>query len=184
MARITRAATLLSVDEGKDRLRNDLRAWCRQRWLILYNALIDPRQAEDIAKHCGVSKATVHQVISTYNRFGAAAVETPRKSGRRRQYLTMEEERAFVAPFFARAEKGEIATTAEIQHSFEARVGHPVEDSTVYRLLNRHEWRKLVPRPQHPQADEQAQEEFKKNLRRRFKRLSQRGQLPTSDQSS
>lgn len=183
MARITRAAAHLSAEEVKDRLKNDPRAWCRQRWLIIYNALVDPRQAVDIAKHCGVSKATVHQVISSYNRLGVAAVETPGKGGRRHEYLTVEEERAFVTPFFERAEKGKIATTAEIQRAFEARVGHEVEDSTIYRLLNRHGWRKLVPRPRHPQANQEAQQEFKKTLRRRFKRLSHRGQLPTRDRS-
>lgn len=183
MARSTHAATHLSIEEVKDHLRNDPRAWCRERWLIIYNALVDPRKAEDIAQHCGVSKATVHQVISTYNRFGVRAVETPGKGGRRHQYLTREEEQAFLAPFFARAAQGEIATTAEIQQAFESQVGHEVEESTIYRLLNRHGWRKLVPRPRHPQAKKEAQEEFKKTLRRRFKRLSQRGQLPISDQS-
>ena len=83
MARITRAAAHLSPEEVKSRLQNDPRAWCRQRWLIIYNALVDPRKAEEIAKHCGVSKATVHQVISLYNRFGVSAVETPGKGGRR-----------------------------------------------------------------------------------------------------
>ncbi len=183
MARITRAAAHVSVEEIKERLKNEKRAWCRQRWLIIYNALVDPRQAEEIAKHCAVSKATVHQVISTYNRLGRAAVETPGKGGRRHQYLSLEEEQAFVAPFFARAEKGEIATTAEIQQAFEARVGHEVEDTTIYRLLNRHGWRKLVPRPRHPQANSEAQKEFKKTLRRRFKRLSPHGQRPLSDRS-
>jgi len=183
MARVTRAVTHLSVEEVKNRLQNDLHAWRRQRWLIIYNALVDPRKAEDIAKYCGVSKATVHQVISNYNRLGVAAVETPGKGGHRHQYLTIEQEREFVTPFFARALQGEIATTAEIQQAYEKLVEHEVEDSTIYRLLHRHGWRKLVPRPQHPQADKEAQEQFKKNLRRRFKRLSQRGQLPMSDQS-
>ena len=183
MTRITHAAAHLSMEEVKDRLRNDPRAWCRERWLIIYNALVDPSLAEDIAKHCGVSKATVHQVISNYNRFGVGAVETPGRGGRRHQYLTREEERAFVAPFFTRAQQGAIATTAEIHMAFESRVGHKVEDSTIYRLLNRHGWRKLVPRPRHPQADKEAQEEFQKTLRRRFRRLSQRGQLPISGQS-
>ena len=183
MARITRAAAHLSLEEVKDRLRNDPRAWCRERWLIIYNALVDPRKAENIAKHCGVSKATVHQVISTYNRFGVKAVETAGKGGRRHQYLTLEAERAFLAPFFARAETGESATAAEIQQAFEARVGHEVEDSTIYRLLKRHGWRKLVPRPRHPQASKEAQEAFKKTLRRRCKRLAQRDQLPISGPS-
>src|SRR2546428_4663308 len=114
MARVTRAAAHLSIEEVKTRLKTDPRPWCRQRWLIIYNALVQPRKAEEIARHCGVSKATVHQVISTYNRFGVTAVETPGKGGRRHQYLTLQEEEQFLAPFFARAEAGEIATVREI----------------------------------------------------------------------
>lgn len=81
-------------------------------------SMVEPRKAEEIARHCGVSKATVHDVISTYNHLGVAAVETPGKGGRRHQYLTVEEEAQFLAPFFARAEAGEIATTAEIWKAF------------------------------------------------------------------
>jgi hypothetical protein len=29
-------------------------------------------------------------------------------------------------------------------------------------LLNRHRWRKIVPRPAHPKADKEKREEFKK----------------------
>jgi transposase len=149
----------------KSRLQNDPRPWCRQRWLIIYNALVDPRKAEEIAKHCAVSKATVHQVISLYNRFGASSVETSGKGGRRDVYLSLQEEQQFLAPFFSRAQTGEIATAAEIQRAFQARVGHEVDDSTIYRLLHRHGWRKLMPRPKHPQANPEAQEQFKKTLR-------------------
>ena len=61
--------------------------------------LYEPRKAEEIAKHCGVSKGMVHQVISTYNRFGVKAIETPGKGGRRHQYLTFSEEKEFLPPF-------------------------------------------------------------------------------------
>src|SRR5712691_8449130 len=174
MARITRAAGHLTMEEVKNRMRSDPRSLYRQRWQIIYNALAEPRKAEEIARHCGVSKATVHQVISAYNRLGVAAVETPGKGGRRHQYLRREEEEQFLAPFFARAEAGEIATVREIWQAFEARVGEKVDDSTIYRLLDRHGWRKLMPRPRHPKADPQAQEQFKKTLQRRFKRQSPR----------
>lgn len=173
MTRITCAAPHLSIEEVKNRLKSDPRPWCRQRWLIIYNALVDPRKAEDIAKHCGVSQATVHQVIAGYNRLGTAAVETPGKGGRRHQYLTLPEEKEFLAPFFAQAESGEIATVAQIQRVYEAKVGHEVDESTIYRLLNRHGWRKLMPRPRHPQADPQEQEQFKKTLQRRLRQSSQ-----------
>src|SRR3989449_6075373 len=179
MARITHAAEHLTTEEVKTRMRTAPRPLHRQRWLIIYNALVQPRKAEEIARHCGVSKATVHQVISTYNRFGVTAVETPGKGGRRHQYLTLQEEEQFLAPFFARAEAGEIATVREIWQAFEARVGEKVDDRTISRLLDRHGWRKLMPRPRHPQV----QEQFKKTLQRRLKRPSQRGHLKISVRS-
>ena len=181
MARITRAAAHLPRAEVKQRMTTDPRPLYRQRWLIIYNALVEPRKAEDIARHCGVSKATVHAVISSYNRQGVAAVETAGKGGRRSGYLSLEAEREFLAPFFGRAEKGELATTEELWRAFEVRVGHQVDDSTIYRLLNRHGWRKLMPRPRHPKADLPAQEQFKKTLQRRFKRQLRHGQLTISD---
>src|SRR5947209_8014237 len=170
--RITRAASHLSLEEVKERMNTDARPWVRQHWWIIYNALVAPRKAEEIALHTGVSATTVHRVISTYNRLGPTAVETPGKGGRRHEYLRQQEEKAFLAPFFAQAERGELATVAQIQHAFEAKVGHAVDDSTTYRLLARHGWRKLMPRPRHPQADLQRQEQFKKNLQRKLKRLS------------
>lgn len=179
--RITRAAAHLSLEEVKKRMTTEPRPLYRQRWLIIYNALVEPRKAEDIARHCGVSKASVHAVISSYNRLGVAAVETPGKGGRRSGYLSVEEETEFLAPFFARAQRGELATTAEIWRAFEERVGHQVDDSTIYRLLNRHGWRKLMPRPRHPKADPPAQEQFKKTLQRRFKRQLRHDQLTISD---
>ncbi len=150
MARITRAAPHLSAEELKTKWKLDPRPWCRQRWLIIYNALVDPREAADIAKHTGTTVAMVHQVIASYNRLGVAAVEMPGKGGRRHQYVTWAEEQAFLAPFFSRAERGEIATAGEIQRAFEAQVGHEVHKSTISRLLKRHRWRKPVPRPVHP----------------------------------
>jgi len=50
----------------------------------------------------------------------------------------------------------------QIQHAFEEKVGHEVNDSTIYRLHNRHSWSKLMPRPRHPKADSQFPEQFKK----------------------
>jgi transposase len=58
---------------------------------------------------------------------------------------------------------------AEIHRAFEDRVGHTVDESIMYRLLQRHGWRKVVPRPRHPQAREEAQAEFKKTFPRQFK---------------
>src|SRR6266566_5896784 len=162
--RVTRAAVHLPLEEVKHHMTRDPRFWVRQRWWIIYNALIAPRKAEEIAKHTGASVPTVRRVISGYNRLGLVALETPGKGGRRHEYLTVEQEREFLATFFARAQRGELATAGEIKRAFEAQVGHEVDESTIYRLLHRHGWRKLVPRPRHPKANAEKQATFKKTF--------------------
>ena len=180
MARITRAAAHLPAEEVKQRMKTAPSAMYRQRWLIIYTAQVAPRTAAEIAKECGVSKAAVHALIATYNRVGIEAVETVGKGGRHHELLTWHQERELLTPFFARAVEGQIATAGEIQRAYEQRVGHPVHVSTVYRLLERHGWRKLLPRPRHPQADPAEQERFKKTLRARWRRLWQAGPPKTS----
>ncbi len=162
MSRITRAAPHLPVETVKARMVSAPNQTQRRYWTIVYNALVDPRLASSIALHCGVSVPTVRVVISTYNRLGPAALDAPGKGGRRNEYRSLAQEHAFLAPFFDRAAKGQIATAGEIQEALEAQLGHPVHQSTVYRLLKRHNWRKRVPRPAHPRADPQAQTTFKK----------------------
>ena len=136
--RITSAAMHLPADAVQERIRGEKRPWRRQRWEIIYQALTAPRHAEDIARTVGVSLATVHRVIATYKQEGVAAIETPGKGGRRHQYLTLEQERAILQPFLARAARGEIATAGEVQRAFEEEAKQPVAKSTIYRFLARH----------------------------------------------
>jgi transposase len=168
--RVTRAAAHLSVEQIKERMRREPRFWVRQRWWIIYTALIAPRKAAEIAKQTGVSVTTVRRVIAGYKRLGPAAVETAGKGGRRKASMSLEQERQLLAPFFARAQRGEITTVGEIKQAFEAQVGHEVEASTIYRLLHRHGWRKLVPRPRHPKANADSQAAFKKTFKPASKR--------------
>lgn len=164
MSRITRAAPHVSVAEVSERMNTDPRPLYRKRWLIIYHALVDPREAKDIARHTGVSVATVHKLISSSNRLGVTAVETPGKGGRRNEYLTIEQERELLTPFCELAQKGELTTAAHIKLAFEKSVGHEVDETTIYRLLERHQWRKVVPRPFHPKADKEEQRLFLHNF--------------------
>jgi len=164
MGRITRAVPYLTAEEVKERMRNDPNPLYRERWLIIYNALVDPREAKDIAKDTGVSVAKVHQLIPRYNRLGVAAVETPGKGGRHHEYMTLEEEQNLLVAFFERAGKGELVTIKQIKQAYEKVMGHKVDETTIYRLLKRHRWRKVMPRPYNPQADKQEQEDFKNDF--------------------
>lgn len=149
--RITRAASHLRADEVQTRIEGEQTWWRRRRWEIVYQALTAPRTAEEIAKTVGVSVATVHQVMASYNQGGVAAIETPGKGGRRHSYLTREEEQSLLQPYLARAARGEIATAAEIQLAYEEATKRPAAKSTVYRLLARHGWRQYAAHT-HPPA--------------------------------
>jgi transposase len=145
-SRITHAAPHLPAEAVRQRMQGEQRPWCRRRWEIIYQALTAPRKAEDIARTVGVSLATVHRVIATYKQAGVAAIETAGKGGRHHQYLTLEQEGAFLQPFVARAARGEMVTAAQIQRAFEEEAKQPVAKSTISRLLKRHGWRQLLPR--------------------------------------
>src|SRR5260370_3883837 len=162
--RITRAASHVSTDEVKERMKTERRPWVRQHWWIIYNALVAPRKAEEIALHTGVSATTVHRVIARYNRFGPATIEQSAKGGRHHEYLTIEQEQAFLQPFFARAQRGEIATVEQIQQSYEEQVQQEVHVNTIYRLLHRHGWRMLAPLAPHPTANQYESARLQKKL--------------------
>lgn len=167
MSTVTRAAPHLSVEEVREKLRLCSSDWLRQRWLVIYTSLVAPRRSEEIAAQLGVSKPFVSKITSLYKRFGPEGIETVGPGGRRNCYLSLEEERTFLAPFIERAETGEFVTIDEIYRAFETRVEACVDPSTIYRLLERHEWRKVVPRGQHPKADEVEQDAFKKTSKSR-----------------
>jgi len=165
MSRISYVKPHLTEEEVKDKIATAPTARCQQKWMIIHNALVDPRTALEIAKHTATSLRTVHQVIADYNRVGVAAIETEgRREKNPRAYLNFEQEAAFLESFSESAKSGHLTTIQEIQQAFESKVGTPVAPSTIYRLLERHGWRKLTPRPYHPEGDKVAQETFKKNF--------------------
>jgi transposase len=167
MGRVTRAFEHLSEDEIRGRIRSAKTAWIAQKWLVILHATVDPTPAREIALHVGVGKGTVHNLISDYNRFGPEIVERTGRGGRRNAHLTPEEEAEFIGPFVDMAQRGQIVRGAQIGKLLEERVGYPLHHSIIYRLLDRHGWRKVVPRPFHTNAKKEIQEEFKKNSRRK-----------------
>jgi transposase len=118
--------------------------------------------ASQIAQILGWATATVHITHSRWAREGEAIFELKGKGGRRSQNLTEAEEAEVLAPFVEQATAGNVLKAADIQAAYEARVGRAVPNSTIYRLLKRHGWRKLTPRPRHPKADVTARGAFKK----------------------
>ncbi len=162
MARVSRVIAHLSQEEVQKKIQSAPNFRQQQKWLVVYNALVDPRPGAEIALHTGTSVRTVHQVISDYNRLGGAAIETPGKGGRNNSYLSLEAEKEFLSSFTELAAGGVITTATKIKQAFEELVGKEVDKTTIYRLLKRQEWGKRMPRLASPEADPEAQEAFKK----------------------
>ena len=120
---------------------------------------LDP---ETISRALGWYPVHVRRVQAQYLREGEAALAVTRRGGRRHQNLTLAEEQALLRPFLQAAEHGGVLVVSPIQAAYEEKVGRRVPKSTVYRLLERHGWRQIAPRPHHPKADPAAQAAFKK----------------------
>lgn len=121
-------------------------------------ALAGPRPRRARARRLGVSPAFGSEALAAYNGGGPAACDTPGRGGRRRCYRPPEDGRAFLEPFTARARAGQVATAGQVKAAWEEHWGRPVHETTGSRLLARHGWRKLAPRPAHPQADPEGRE--------------------------
>ena len=128
---------------------------------VLIRATLGSSAAE-IAQLLGWSTATVHVLHSRFAKEGDAIFDLRGRGGRRHQHLSTDQEHDLLAPFVERAQSGGVLTVAEIQMAYQEQVGKAVAPSTIYRLLDRHGWRKVVPRPRHPKADVAAQAAFKK----------------------
>jgi transposase len=164
MGGVTSALPHLSEFEVSIRLRQTAGREQR-RWLVIWNALVDPRPAAEIAIHTDDSVSMVHNLISRYNRFGSEAIEGRERGIRRRCYLSRDREAEFLKPFLEPAARGEICVAGQIKKSLEDLLDHKVHHSTVYRMLHRNGWREIVPRPVHPESKEKTQEAFKKSSR-------------------
>ena len=120
--------------------------------------------ASEIAKILGLHTASVWKIHARFFREGAGIFESKPHGGRYRENLSMSQERKLLKPFLRQEEKSGMLMVSSVKTAYEKELGAKVPASSVYRMLERHGWRKIVPRPSHPKADPQAQEAFKKTL--------------------
>ena len=124
----------------------------------------DGKTQPEIAELTGVSLSTVNRAHMAYDNGGVNALRPKPTGGRRNENMTLEEEKKFLARFAKAAGAGELLNIRALRIAYEEEIGHPTSDSTIYNLLARHQWRKLMPRPFHPERDAEAQEAYKKRV--------------------
>ena len=126
---------------------------------------------EQTAAALGVGRATVPRLQAAFRQRSAhrGAVPVPQWGGRRNAWMTLDEEREFLAPWLKLAMAGSLLVVSPVRAALAARVGQPVKASLVYRMLARHGWRKVAPDTRHPKSNPQAQADWKKNSPKRWR---------------
>lgn len=139
----------------------------RSYWQILLSISFNPgRKAEEYAAFLGTTKSKVHRIVGLYNKHGAGFTDLLQWGGRRQEtsFLSIEAERKLMEDVRIKASQGKILTAKDLKTMIEKRIKKKVSDDYVWDLFKRHDWKKKVPRPQHPKHNPEAQQEFKKNF--------------------
>ena len=131
---------------------------------------------EQTAKVIGVSPGWACQLRNRFMKEGSISeTDKPLRGGRRRENMSIEEERAFLLPFFERAKTGGFLVVNDIKAAMDIRLGRHIALASAYNLLHRHGWRKLAPDKRHPQSDIEIQEAWKKNSLKPLPKSTKRG---------
>lgn len=137
---------------------------------VLFPAL-EGMTLEKTALLLGVGRSTVPWL---QKRFREIASGKPRKKwgGRRKSLLSWEEEEKFLEPWKKQAQGGGMIVVSPLRAALAQHLGRPVAATVAYRMLARHDWRKVAPDTRHPKSDPAVQEEWKKNSRKSWRLCS------------
>lgn len=126
-------------------------------------------KAEDIAKVVGLSKGYIWYIHAKYRQMGEAAFDLGNRGGRYHNNLTIQQEESIISDIAEAGDSGTILEISSIKSRYEALAGKSVNKTVIYRMLKRHGWRKIAPRPNHPKNNKEAMDSFKKNSHKWFK---------------
>ncbi len=156
----------LTTSELSVKLSSCVNIHHRSYWQILLSVSFNPdKKAEEYAAFLGVTKTKVYKVVELYNKRGADFTNNLAWGGRRAatSHMSFEEEEKMMKDLEKKALEGKIVTSKYVRKVIETKLGKPVSDDYVWDLFKRHNWKKKMPRPEHPKKNKVAQDEFKKN---------------------
>ena len=138
-----------------------------KRFLCVWLRVEQGLAATQIAKAVGWNANTVRIVQRDFIALGAESFDDGKRGGRAPRLMAFEEEAEFLKSFVEKAADASMLVANEVKAALEAKLGRGVHKTTVYRMLKRHKWRKVMPRPKHPEQDEEAVGAFKKGAARK-----------------
>ena len=108
------------------------------------------KKREEIAQMTGFAKTYISQLVANYSKNGLSAIAENNYPGNHRN-LSYEEEAELLESFKDKAEQGQIVEISTIKAAYEEKIGRELNSNGhIYLILERHGWRKVMPRSKHP----------------------------------
>jgi len=154
------AEQVLEIEAAREKTK-DKNVDRRLRALLLYAGGVKRRE---IAEKCEYAEAYISELVGKYRDGGLAALVDNHYPGNHRN-MTFEEEAAVLAPFLEDMKAGRIVDTKGILAAYEKALGRTLENSRgqIYRVLERHGWRTVMPRSEHPEKASEEEIALAKN---------------------
>jgi len=147
--------------ELKEALKNkENQKWYRKIQAVLLQA--EGNSYDKIANVTKLSQRTIGRAVQTYATRGIEGLLVENRKSNN-YYMTFTQEKEFLEQFIDKATKGQVITVNDMLIEYRKETGKKMTEPAFYRLLKRHGWRKLMPRPRHPKkADAETIEASKK----------------------
>jgi len=151
-----------NIEEVKQAMENTENKNEYRKLQCIYLGDTKPKMsAFEIGEVTQYSESSVKRIHSDFRKSGMESISDTR-GGRQRAYLSLEEEEKLLSEFGEISSSGELCEISRIKTAYEEKVGKQVDASTIYRVMARHDFRKIVPYQRHKKGDAVEQEEFKK----------------------
>jgi transposase len=126
---------------------DEMAAWVREaptadalrKRLAIWMTLKGPFHAHRVSELLQVSKQAVWLWIKQYNSGGMDGLDRKGRGGRRRAYLSVDQEKALVERLQFLVANGQASKAKELMPEVLKTVGQDVSVAYIYRLLQRHE---------------------------------------------
>lgn len=118
--------------------------------------------SKEISKITRLSISRVNHIHSLYKKYGENCIYCGKRGGRNNANMKLEEESKFLEQYQSASLSGSIVTISLIHKDLTKFFLRKLHKSGVYKMLKRNSWRKIMPRPQHPDHNQKAIEAFKK----------------------
>jgi transposase len=153
------AENIEEVKEAMERTEN--KTEYRKLQSIYLGDTMPELSAAEIGNITQYSESSVNRIHSEFRKHGMKSVKETR-GGRRRENLTLEQERELLRQFEETSSLGQVSEISRIKGEYEKMAGKKVNKTVIYRMLHRHGFRKIVPYQRHKKGDAAKQEGFKK----------------------